>query len=151
MASVQRLRELSTALQSIKGESNESVQALNKLSRELEIFIQRAERLKGEQTSLGLVAGIGGSEAELAATRRNLGEISQGFKEVSAASSGAFTGMVTDIRQAIQNLDILNTKQREVYQTFATQVSPGTTIHPATTRFGIAGSADPSHIRVISE
>ena len=150
MASVQRLRELSTALQSIKGQSNESVQALNKLSRELEIFIQRAEQLKGEQTSLGLVSGIGGSEAELAATRRNLGEVAQGFKEVNAASSGAFTGMVTNIRQAIQNLDILNTKQQEVYRTFATEVSPGTTMHPSTSRFGMAGGADPSQLQAIS-
>lgn len=151
MASIQQLRELSAALQSIKGDSGESVQALSKLSQELEIFIQRAERLRGEKTDFGLIAGIGGSEAELAATRRNLGELTQGFKEVNAASSGAFTGMVNQIRAAVQNLDILNIKQREVYQTFAAGVDPTTTIHPSTQRHGLGGSADPTQLRAISD
>lgn len=130
MASIQRLRELTAELRNIQGAGEESQRAIQKLARELTILVERAEGL-----SFG---GIGGSQAELDATERNLNEIIQAFKELDVTGRGAFDNIVQEIRAVVVNLDILNAKQRDVYANFTKFAHPGTTLTPGAERYGLA-------------
>lgn len=107
MASAQRLRTLIQELQNVSTTSDSAKAAVERLSKELEFLVGRAEGIK--------LGGIAGTHQELATTQYNILGITNGLRKLREEGSTAFNKIAASIHKAVSNMQALNAEQAKLF------------------------------------